>query len=278
MATKTRTPGGTDFLAGPWVPAGAPSAGDDVQQLAGSESFTSNTDVSGTNLLSVFFGPGYGSVSAIAGTSTNPLKFRCDQTGNGLLRFAGSAAQFNLRSGGATTKIDRVWLFPRTLTTAITIGSVLIGGELVIDAGSVSADANTDLPGTLYVGGGSAVIERRASAPVGTVVVAGGGRLTMRRTWTTMKVGAGATVEIELQDGDTGGTIENLGGTVVHRSGDTGAQTHYAGTYDAGGLLRNATVAACTFYSAARYVAPALGCTISFTSGPTEKGKGPKRS
>lgn len=154
---------------------------------------------------------------------------------------------------------------------------MLIGGELVIDSGAVNADSNTDLAGVLYVGGGSAVVEYRASAPVGTVVVAGGGRLTIRRAWTTMKVGAGATVVIELPDGVTGGTIENLGGTVRHVSGDTGAQTHYAGTYDAGSLIRNATVAACTFYSAVTYLAPGLGCTITFTAGPVEKGKGPKR-
>ena len=265
----------TFWNAANWTGGVLPAAGDTAQVMDGFDDLTSTNDASGTNLAAVIFGANYGTPTTTVGTNPEPIKVVCDQSGAGLFRFQGQAASINLVSISATSKIDIVEISPGNSTCVVSLSAMAITTELLVDSGTVTLGSTCDVNTLLTQTGGTVIVSERAADPIPTINVRGG-RMTLRRRWTSLNVSGGAVVTIDLPAGETGGTIVNNGGTVVHKRGNTGAHTHAGGTIDFSTLASSPTIASATVYAGTVYIKERGTFAPVYTSGLAIRGKGPR--
>lgn len=224
--------GATDLsLVGTYSPGVVPVTGDSLNFSAGSGTITTNMSaLTGAVLVNLQTKPGF---TAQIGDSGNPMAV--DVSGTATLSGGSARCYFSGGTGGtwATTIIQptrscEFQFVNITMTTMYVFGgTVRITGTAIVDAITV-------------IGGASITIEEHGSDTIGNVQLQNGARmLARRRIAGTVNVGAGCTLEYDVDTTTTTGVITmNSDSSVIIRKGSA-TVTGVGGTLDYSMLEKN---------------------------------------
>lgn len=274
MATLNRTAGSVDFNASAYWGGSSPASNDTLIIAVGADPFSTNVDQSAKDFLAVTFDTGYGDQSTVIGSAASPLRFDCNQTGAGIVTFAGACAELNLQAGTGGT-IATLKFRPRNSNSRMNLGASTISTRMELEGGRSNIGQTVTLSGTTIIYEGSHRVERHGAGTNAPSITLVGGQLIMERDWTTLTVMGGELV-IDLDDGSVGGAVNIYGGKCRHVRGSAASVEAFAGTYDRSVIAKPYTVSDLKMHPNATEVLErgALKATISAR---TDYGKGPKK-
>ena len=274
-----RKAGSSDFGAtGYWDSALADNQ--DLRIDSGADDFTSGTNRDGDDFLSVHFERSFGSPSQVSGTSTDPLRFDCNQTGTGTVRLAHNGAEVNIRGGAGGTHND-VEILPGNPSMRVNYGQTTIN-KLLIEGGNVVVGADCVMPAsndTVIFGGSHRILAHTGGTNVPTIHVYGG-QVLLQRDFTALHIYNNAIVTLDLAAGVTGGNIFLRAmpgsGSLVHIKGDVATVHGFSGVYNRSRLSRAAAGTALNRYPLLTEIVERGPARVTFTntytfgSGPTQ--------
>ena len=234
MATVRRNPGNVDLgdMAS-YSTAALPSAGDTLYFGDGNDAYVTNMNaLAAIDLAVLAFAPQWKGKF-----DTTAMAVTCDRSDSGVLKFEGSTSGTCKFTGGSTNKVYKILWYPTAgargeFTNVVNQVFEITGGSALINSGCTLVN--------VYVMGGDLVIDTDGSDTV-TGLYCYGGRTTIKRAFTTLYVGPGATVYIDT-DTYAGGTINCEGGVIVWYSGNLMTMLLKKGVLDVSKFRRSGQV------------------------------------
>lgn len=277
MSVAYLAAGLTSMAAGGWSDATGPAADATLVIAEGGAIIADDIDFSalspnGIDWLDIRAGF-YGQI----GTPTSYFKVACDKTGGlNRIRYGASAGVIYLEPAGSDS--NNIGEFENCGGGRAYIANGGTVALLTATSGETEVGPGTSITNLTQNGGQTTI--RYKSAAMTTLNLLKGSAL-IQRGMTTLNVGPGMTVVVDLSQGGSMGTVNLNGGRLVHLAGDITKINAYSGVYDCAQLKKNAAITNADVYPNAVFMergtagAPTFTNPISWKGSPLGSGPTP---